>query len=67
MEPAVARRLVSAEGVAALTAAAAQPDPGSLAAATALRRTFDPELAAAALAHAALRRLREARAAPAGA
>jgi hypothetical protein len=40
----------------ALDAAAAQPDPDSLAAATALRGRFAPELAAAALTQVALRR-----------
>lgn len=55
MDPAVARRLLAEEGAAARAAAAAQKDPTSLAAATALRRTFDPELAAAALAQQALR------------
>jgi SAM-dependent methyltransferase len=56
MDPATARRLVSDEGVAAVTLAEAQSDPGSLVAATALRREFDPDLAGAALAQAALRR-----------
>ncbi|MDO5682138.1 MAG: class I SAM-dependent methyltransferase [Propionibacteriaceae bacterium] len=56
MDPAVARRLVAAEGDEALMAAAAQADPGSLAAATALRKRFEPELAAAALAQDSLRR-----------
>ncbi|WP_425310215.1 class I SAM-dependent methyltransferase [Ammonicoccus fulvus] len=56
MDPAVARRLVAEEGAAALALAAAQPDPGSLAAATALRRTVDADLAAAALSQIALRR-----------
>ena len=41
---------------AALAAAMAEPDPDSLAAATRLRQTFGPELAAAALSQAALRR-----------
>jgi SAM-dependent methyltransferase len=40
----------------ALAAAMAEPDPASLAAATRLRRTFEPDLAAAALHQAALRR-----------
>ncbi|OYO24009.1 SAM-dependent methyltransferase [Enemella dayhoffiae] len=56
MDPALARRLVAEEGRAAIEAATAQPDPASLAAATALRRRFDPELAAAALAQVQLRR-----------
>lgn len=56
MDPAVARRLVSDEGRAALELATAQPDPGSLAAAAMLRKSFDPDLAAAALSQAALRR-----------
>lgn len=56
MDPAVARRLVGGEGAAALTAAAAEADPGSLAAATALRKAVDPDLAAAALAQESLRR-----------
>lgn len=56
MDPAVARRLVSDEGAAALTLAAEQQDPGSLAAAAALRKVIDPELAAAALGQVALRR-----------
>ena len=41
---------------AALAAAMAEPDPGSLSAATRLRRTYGPDLAAAALSQAALRR-----------
>lgn len=52
----VARRLVGPEGAAALEVAARQPDPGSLAAATALRREFAPDLAAAALDQIVLRR-----------
>jgi SAM-dependent methyltransferase len=56
MDPAVARRLVAEEGAQALAAAAIQADPGSLAAATALRKLVDPSLAAAALAQEALRR-----------
>ena len=43
-------------GVEALAAAAAQPDPDSLAAATALRARFPPDLAAAALTQVGLRR-----------
>ncbi len=56
MDPAVARRLVSEEGAAALDLAAAQPDPASLAAAGVLRKTVDADLAAAALSQVALRR-----------
>lgn len=56
MDPEVARRLVSGEGTPALEAAAGQRDPTSLTAATALRKEFDPELAAAALAQEQLRR-----------
>lgn len=56
MDPEVARRLVSGEGTPALAAASDQRDPTSLAAATALRKDFDPELAAAALAQENLRR-----------
>ena len=48
--------LLTDEGRAALELAAAQPDPTSLAAATALRREFSPELAGAALQQEALRR-----------
>ncbi|TDO87671.1 class I SAM-dependent methyltransferase [Enemella evansiae] len=53
MDAALAHRLVAEPS--ALTAAMGQPDPDSLAAATALRRDFDPELATAALGQAALR------------
>lgn len=56
MDPAVARRLVSQEGAEALELAQRQPDPDSLAAATSLRRTLDPDLAAAALTQTVLRR-----------
>lgn len=56
MDPAVARRLIGEEGASALAAAAAHTDPGSLAAATALRRLVEPDLAAAALAQESLRR-----------
>lgn len=52
---ATARVLVSAQGVEALRAAAAEPDPGSLAAATRLRSQFPPDLAAAALNQTVLR------------
>ncbi len=51
-----AARLTTAEGRRALELAAGQPDPASLAAATALRREVAPDLAAAALSQAALRR-----------
>lgn len=51
--------LFTAEGQAALAAAAQVADPGSLAAATALRKHFDADLAAAALAQEALRRKAE--------
>ena len=43
------------QGRAALAAAMAEPDPGSLAAATRLRKDFAPELAAEALGQAVLR------------
>lgn len=52
----LARRLVGPEGAKALELAEDQSDPGSLAAATALRREFTPELAAAALEQVTLRR-----------
>lgn len=48
--------LLTPAGAAALTAADAEPDPTSLGAATRLRRQFEPDLAAAALAQVALRR-----------
>lgn len=48
--------LLTSDGAAALAAATAEPDPTALAAATRLRRDFDPDLAAAALAQIALRR-----------
>lgn len=51
-----ARWLVSPDASPALAAAAAQPDPDSLAAATALRKLVTPEQAAAVLTQAALRR-----------
>ena len=56
MEKELARWLVSPEAREALAQAAAQPDPGSLAAATALRRRWQPDQAAAALSQAAQRR-----------
>ena len=49
-------RLLTDEGRAALDLAADQPDPGSVAAAGALRKRFDADLAAAALTQEALRR-----------
>jgi SAM-dependent methyltransferase len=52
----LAHWLVSADAAPALAAAQAEPDPGSLAAATRLRRDFAPEQAAAALTQAGLRR-----------
>lgn len=67
MDPAVARRLVSQEGAAALNLASSLPDPGSLAAASSLRRRLDPELAAAALNQMALRGRAEAKFGPAAA
>ena len=48
--------LATPVGVEALAAAAAQPDPDSLAAATALRSRFPPDVAAAALTQIGLRR-----------
>lgn len=56
MDVELARWLVSPDALGALAEAAAQPDPGSLAAATALRRHWTPGQAAAALSQAALRR-----------
>ncbi len=56
MDVETARWLVSGEAAAALAEAEAHPDPGSLAAATALRRGWSPEQAAAALTQVALRR-----------
>ncbi|MDN6591930.1 THUMP-like domain-containing protein [Acidipropionibacterium jensenii] len=55
MDPAVARRLVSAEGAEALAAARAERDPDALSAAERLRSWMPPELAAAALDQASLR------------
>jgi SAM-dependent methyltransferase len=56
MDLGTARWLVSAEAGPALEAAAAEPDPGSLAAAERLRRLTSPERAAAVLTQVALRR-----------
>ena len=56
MEADLARWLVSEEAEPALAEASDQPDPGSLAAATALRRHWPAEQAAAALGQVALRR-----------
>ncbi len=56
MELATARWLVSEPAEAVLAAAAAEPDPDSLAAATRLRALTTPDRAAAALTQAALRR-----------
>jgi SAM-dependent methyltransferase len=56
MDAGLARWLVSADAIPALAEASAQPDPGSLAAATALRRRWSPEQSAAVLGQAALRR-----------
>ena len=49
MDAATAEALITAEGAAAIELALAQPDPDSLAAAATLRRSFPPDLAAAAL------------------
>ncbi|GAB3624368.1 class I SAM-dependent methyltransferase [Mariniluteicoccus endophyticus] len=56
MEPELARTLVSATGRAVLEMASQQDDPTSMAAATALRKDFPPDLAAAALSQTQLRR-----------
>lgn len=56
MDADLARWLVSPDALDALAAAAAQSDPGSLAAATALRRKWTPGQAAAVLTQAELRR-----------
>ncbi|WP_036920452.1 class I SAM-dependent methyltransferase [Propionicicella superfundia] len=56
MDAETAELLVSPSGAEAIAAAEAEDDPGSLAAATRLRRSYPPELAAAALTQAALRR-----------
>ena len=56
MDADLARWLVSAEAAEALALADAQPDPGSLAAATALRRQWTPGQASAVLTQADLRR-----------
>ena len=55
MDVQVAQQLTSTPGAHALAAALDQPDPNSLAAATALRREFPADLAAAALDQAAMR------------
>ena len=56
MDASDARWLVGPEAADALACAAAEPDPGSLAAAERLRRTLPPDRAAAVLSQAALRR-----------
>ncbi len=56
MDAELARWLVSADAEPALAEASAQPDPGSLAAATALRRRWPADQAAAVLSQVALRR-----------
>ncbi|MCA0307332.1 MAG: class I SAM-dependent methyltransferase [Actinobacteria bacterium] len=56
MDAELARWLVSPQAEAALAEASSQPDPGSLAAATALRRHWPPDQAAAVLTQAVLRR-----------
>ena len=56
MDEVLARWLTGPEGVAALAVGAAQADPSSLAAATALRRQWNPEQAAAVLTQEQLRR-----------
>jgi len=56
MDPQLATWLVSPEAAPALAAAAAEPDPDSLAAAQRLRRDFSPDQAAAVLTQTALRR-----------
>ena len=56
MDAELARWLVSADAEPALAEASGQPDPGSLAAATALRRHWPADQAAAALGQVALRR-----------
>ncbi|GAB3700164.1 class I SAM-dependent methyltransferase [Mariniluteicoccus flavus] len=56
MDAQLARTLVSPEGREALEAARAYADPTSLAAATAMRKAYPPELAAGALAQESLRR-----------
>lgn len=56
MDESLARWLIGAEGAEALAAAAAWPDPSSLAAAQALRRRWTPDQAAAATRQVALRR-----------
>lgn len=61
MDRATAEALTTAEGRAAIELALAQPDPQALAAATAVRRAFPPELAAAALTQAGLWRTARAK------
>ncbi|HSK32857.1 MAG TPA: SAM-dependent methyltransferase [Propionicimonas sp.] len=56
MDADLARWLVSADAVAALAEAGTQPDPGSMGAATALRRNWTPGQAAAVLTQTDLRR-----------
>lgn len=65
--PLVEPVIVGRHGAAALAAAAAELDPDSLAAITRLRAQFGPELAAAALTQAALRRRGSAKMGPMGA
>lgn len=67
MDPAVARQLVSPEGVEILSAAGAEADPDSLGAADRLRRRFPANLAAAALDQVWLRRRAIDKIGPAGA
>ncbi|WP_282005219.1 class I SAM-dependent methyltransferase [Propioniciclava sinopodophylli] len=64
MDLATARWLTSPDAAAALAAATAEPDPGSLAAATRLRALVDPDQAAAVLNQAALRRRASAKFGP---
>lgn len=61
MDRATAEALTTAAGRAAIELALAQPDPHALAAATAVRREFSPELAAAALTQAGLWRTARAK------
>lgn len=55
MHPAPIHPLLTTEGALALELASGRPDPGSLATATALRKQFEPELAALASTQAELR------------
>lgn len=66
MDADLARRLASTEGSQAVAAAQAESDPDSLGAAERLRSRFDPDLAAAALDQAAMRRRAMAKIGPAG-